>query len=142
MLAGYLRIEKRELEAGGRGTEGRLTNAMEWAPPVLRPRAIAVAIECLDHGNIVGSLRGSGMWSQLLTRSTASATTYATPASAPSATYGEPSRPCAHSHRHMTMIAAITTCPASAVAWTSIRAQYSSRPSPLETANHVEADTD
>ena len=127
---------------GGRGgTEARLTNAMEWAPPVLRPRAIAVAIECLDPATSLVRC-ASGMWSQLLTRSTASATTYATPASAPSATYGEPSRPCAHSHRHMTMIAAITTCPASAVAWTSIRAQYSSRPSPLETANHVEAVTD
>ncbi len=39
-------------------------------------------------------------------------------------------RPCAHSQRHIRITTLITTIPARAVACTSIRAQYSSRPSP------------
>jgi hypothetical protein len=47
---------------------------------------------------------------------------YATPVIAPSCTYGEPSRPCAHSHKHMPMIAVIATIPANVVASRSTRA--------------------
>ena len=45
------------------------------------------------------------------------AATYATPPIAPSCEYGDPSRPCAHSHRHMPITTLITTIPARAVAW-------------------------
>src|SRR3954467_13019735 len=48
----------------------------------------------------------------------------------PSATYGEPSRPCAHSQMQATITAVITGSPEGAVAARSMRAQRSSRPSP------------
>ena len=63
-------------------------------------------------------------------RSTTSPTRYARPPIAPSWTKGVPSRPCAHSQAHETMIAVIRTRPVRAVAARSMRAQRSSRPSP------------